>query len=143
MDACPTFPAPQIPADALGGGSVPHPKSGIASQVVEERLSDPQTGAQKGRKLARFALLPPGALWMIAEVFGFGAAKYADRNWEAGYPWSWSYDALQRHLNAFWDGEELDPESGLSHLAHAGFHILALLTYTRTNRAKDDRPKRG
>lgn len=139
MDACPTFPLEGASGD---GPSLPQ-KPNTISPLAEERLYDPQTGAQKGRKLARFALLPPGALWKIAEVFGFGAAKYADRNWEAGYPWSWSYDALQRHLNAFWDGEELDPESGLPHLAHAGFHILALLTYTRTNRAKDDRPKGG
>lgn len=63
-------------------------------------------------------------------------------NWRLGYDWSLSYDALQRHLNAFWSGEDLDPESGLPHLAHAAFHVNALLVYS--NRVFydqfDDRP---
>lgn len=118
----------------------------------ETRVTDPTSGAQKGQKLERFDLIPVPALQELARVYGMGAQKYAERNWEKGYAWSLSYAALQRHLNAFWNGEERDPESGLSHLAHAAFHVFALLTYagpappvgsgvfTGTNRGKDDRP---
>lgn len=89
------------------------------------------TGGQKGVKPQRHSLLPKHGLDVIAEVFGFGAAKYADHNWRRKYEWSKSYDALQRHLTAWWDGEDVDPESGLSHLGHAGFHILVLATWER------------
>ncbi|SRR6266576_175301 len=101
---------------------------------------------QKGSKLARFDLLPTDALWIIAEQFGIGAEKYAERNWEEGYNWSLSYAALQRHLTAFWGGEDMDPDSeGRSyHLGAAGFHIMAMLHYLLDGGygEYDDRPGR-
>jgi hypothetical protein len=106
---------------------------------TEERKKDPDTGGEKGVKLERYEFLPVSPLREVARVYGYGARKYADRNWERGYNWSWSYGALQRHVNAFWGGEELDPESGLPHLAHATFHLLALMEFGRTHPEKDDR----
>lgn len=107
----------------------------------EVRVTDPDTGGQKGEKPEAYALIPVEALAEIARVYGYGAKKYEPNNWRRGYTWSLSYSAMQRHLNAFWSGEELDPESGLPHLAHAGFHILTLLTYAAGEqyRSKDDR----
>lgn len=87
------------------------------------------TGGAKGVKEQRHDLLPRPALDRISEVYAFGAEKYADHNWRKRYEWSKSYAAAQRHMTAFWDGEDADEESGLSHLAHAGFHIFALLTW--------------
>jgi hypothetical protein len=88
------------------------------------------TGGQKGSKPARHDLVPVDPLAAIATVFGFGAKKYADNNWRKGYNWSLNYAAMQRHLMAFWSGEDNDPESGLPHLAHAGFHVMALLEFS-------------
>lgn len=87
------------------------------------------TGGEKGMKDERFDLLPKEALESISRIYAFGAIKYADHNWRKGYEWSKSFAALQRHLWAFWSGETYDSESGLPHLAHAGFHIFALLTW--------------
>lgn len=87
------------------------------------------TGGQKGVKPERHGLIPRKATAAIARVFGFGATKYADHNWRRGYEWDKSIDALQRHIDAFVDGETYDDESGLPHLAHAGFHIMVLLTW--------------
>src|SRR5690606_28371454 len=80
------------------------------------------TGAEKGTTIERFDLLPTQALAKIARHFGVGAAKYAPNNWRKGYEWSKSYAALQRHLHAFWGGEDYDEETGSPHLAAAGFH---------------------
>ncbi|MDR2880879.1 MAG: DUF5664 domain-containing protein [Azoarcus sp.] len=90
----------------------------------------------------RFDLLPPNALMDIATVMTEAAAsgKYGLREWEEGRPWGTHYAALQRHLQAFWAGQDLDEESALPHLAHAGFRILALLEYMRTHPELDDRP---
>lgn len=109
--------------------------------VTEVRLTDPNTGAQKGQKPQRFSLLPWVSLAAISEVYHYGATKYDAHNWRGGYPWSWSYDALQRHLSAWWEGTDKDSESGLSHLAHAGFHILSLLYYQIRGKGTDDRYK--
>lgn len=106
----------------------------------EIRVKNATTGGEKGQKLERFDLLPAGPLAKIARHYGVGARKYADRNWEKGYDWSLSYGALQRHLNAFWDGEDIDEETGSPHLAAAGFHVLALLEFMNTHPELDNRP---
>lgn len=106
---------------------------------TETRVVNETTGGEKGSKLARFDLLPTAPLKAIAEHFGRGAAKYEDRNWERGYDWSLSYAAMQRHLNAWWGGEDLDPELGSSHLAAVAFHVLALLEFEVTHPELDDR----
>lgn len=106
----------------------------------EVRVVNAQTGGAKGRKPQRFELVPMAALGRVAEVYAFGASKYEDHNWLRGYDWSLSFGALMRHLTAFWSGEDDDPESGLSHVAHAGFHVLALLTFAQRFPELDDRP---
>lgn len=98
-----------------------------------------RTGAQKGKKSSRMDLIPSRALMTAAKVYGFGAEKYSDNNWRSGYDWSLSYAALQRHLGQFWDGQDLDEESGLPHLAHAAFHVFALLTFMEEHPEFDDR----
>jgi hypothetical protein len=46
-----------------------------------------------------------------------------------------------RHIMAFNDGEDKDPESGLSHLAHAACCIMFLLEFEKTHQELDDRFK--
>lgn len=97
--------------------------------MSEEVRTTSRTGGQKGVKPERFSLLPKLALDAIARVYAFGEQKYAAHNWRRRYEWSKSYDSIIRHVTAFWEGETYDPESGLPHLAHAAFHIFALLTW--------------
>lgn len=93
-----------------------------------------------GDKL-RYDLVPPEALEEIVKILTFGAQKYTDRNWEKGINYGRVYGALMRHLQAFWRGEDVDPESGLSHLSHAGCCLFFLLTYDRRGMVEfDDRP---
>jgi hypothetical protein len=63
----------------------------------------------------RLDLLPIDPLRAIGKILTFGAKKYGDRNWEKGLKWSRVYGALQRHLFAYWDGEDTDEETGESH----------------------------
>lgn len=98
------------------------------------------TGGQKGVKPERFSLMPRKGLAWISRVFGFGAEKYDAHNWRRGYEWSKSFDALERHFQAAKDGETYDEESGLPHLAHAGFHILVLLTWLEEQGEGADNP---
>jgi len=96
---------------------------------MTEKRTVSSTGGEKGVKPQRYDLLPKPALDAISEVLAFGAEKYASHNWRRGYEWGKSYSALMRHMTAHWDGETLDPESGLPHLAHAGCHITFMLTW--------------
>lgn len=85
-------------------------------------------------------LIPVESLEEIGVVLRHGAEKYAPRNWEPGMRWGRCYAALLRHLFAWWRGEDRDPDSGLSHLAHAGCCILFLISYEHRRAGTDDRP---
>ncbi len=112
---------------------------GFKALRAEVRSVDPDTGAEKGVKLARHSLIPPKALTEIAEHYGVGAKKYADHNWRKGYDWSKSYDALSRHLTQFWDGEDYDEETGSKHIIAVAWHAIALSVFMDEQRDKDDR----
>lgn len=107
----------------------------------EVRVVNATTGGEKGAKPEAFGLLPWRALGDVARVYRMGSEKYRPHNWRKGYAWSLSLDAGLRHLAAFMEGEDRDPESGEPHLAHAAFHMLALLTFMREHPELDDRWK--
>lgn len=73
-----------------------------------ETRTTSSTGGQKGSKIERYDLVPPGPLRALATHFGRGAAKYADNQWRKGYPWSLTISALMRHLEAFREGLDYD-----------------------------------
>ena len=87
-----------------------------------------------------YHLLPPELMEGIAAVLQFGAAKYAPRNWEQGMAWSRPFSALMRHMWAWWRGEKADPETGMSHLWHAGCCLAFLIAYEQRRIGSDDRP---
>ena len=87
----------------------------------------------------RMDLLPPEALTEISKVLGYGAKKYSAHNWRKATEWSRYSAAALRHLNAWNAGEDIDGESGLPHLAHAGCCIMFLLALQQTAVGTDDR----
>jgi hypothetical protein len=57
---------------------------------------------------------------LVSKVRMFGAKKYARNNFKiTGFKYTRSLAAALRHIFAFLNGEDNDPESGLSHLGHA------------------------
>lgn len=85
------------------------------------------------------SLIDRYAIEQIAMVLAFGAQKYDAHNWRKGIAYSRLIDAALRHLYAFADGEDLDPESGLPHIAHAGCCIVFLLGMMNAHPELDDR----
>lgn len=112
----------------------------MSADSSEVRITNETTGGEKGQKLDRFDLIPAGPMRQVARHYGVGAQKYEDRNWERGYDWSLSIGALERHLNAFKRGEDIDEETESPHLAAVVFHALALLEFAETHPELDDRP---
>ncbi len=111
----------------------------MSAPSLGERITDPETGGQKDQKLERYDLVPSEAMDEVARVYGMGAKKYDDHNWGKGYKDGLSIQALERHVSQFKQGNNLDPESGLNHLAHAAFHCLALITFCKRGLGTDDR----
>lgn len=85
-------------------------------------------------------LIAPELIESLSLVLTYGAKKYADRNWEKGMNWSRPFGALMRHMWAWWRGEDKDPETGFSHLAHAACCLMFLITYETRKPTFDDRP---
>lgn len=84
-----------------------------------EQLKQPIGRKFDGGKL-EYGLLPPLALEETVKVLTFGAQKYERDNWQKVPDAKRRYfDALQRHVWAWKQGEQFDPESGIHHLAHA------------------------
>jgi hypothetical protein len=80
--------------------------------------------SNKGRKYdyekPQLYLLPPKTLYEVGKVLTFGAEKYDPHNWRKVDDLQNRYSsAAMRHILAHIDGEDLDEETGLSHLAHA------------------------
>jgi hypothetical protein len=70
----------------------------------------------------------PRAIEAVAAISTFGARKYAWKGWETVPEGVERYsDALVRHLVAEAKGQVLDPDSGLTHAAHAAWNALAVL----------------
>ena len=94
---------------------------------------------------ADWSLLPVDSVEEILKVLEFGKNKYAAHNWckGNGFLWTRPLNACLRHLFAWARGEDKDPESGISHLAHAGCNILFLLHFTLNKQRynQDDRYK--
>jgi hypothetical protein len=91
---------------------------------IEKDVKKSQNAKTGGRKFdggkLRYGLLPPLALKATTDVLTFGAEKYEADNWKKVPDSKRRYfDALQRHVWAWKEGEQIDPESGKHHLAHA------------------------
>lgn len=90
----------------------------------------------------RLDLIPPEAIEAIGRALTYGATKYSANNWREGAAWSRYYAAALRHLNAWNGGEDNDPETGLSHLAHAGACLTILIGSQASALGTDDRWRR-
>ena len=99
-----------------------------------------QSGGKKfDKQKTRLDLISPIALEEEGKVMTFGASKYGDNNWREGIAWSRVIGALLRHANAFNGGEDNDPETGISHLAHVRCCAAFILEYLSTHKELDDR----
>jgi hypothetical protein len=108
--------------------------------IKDKLVSDPLTGALKadGNK-NRLDLLPTRAITEIGMVLTYGAQKYTAENWRAGMDYSRLTGAAMRHLFAWIQGEDKDPDSGLNHIAHCATNLLFLLEMIITKTGKDTR----
>ena len=100
------------------------PISGPKGDGFIDKVKKSQMATTGGRKFdggkLEYGLLPPLALEETVKVLTFGAQKYERDNWQKVPDSKRRYfDALQRHVWAWKQGEINDNESGIHHLAHA------------------------
>lgn len=77
-----------------------------------------------------WSLLPLAEVEQVVDVLTYGADKYTRSGWRmVPEPRERYFSALMRHLAAWRRGEQLDPETGMHHLAHAATNCLFLLWF--------------
>lgn len=88
----------------------------------------------------RAELIPPKALMEIIKVLTYGAQKYSAGNYiKDGATYSRYYAAALRHMLQWQTLEDTDPETGLSHIAHAATNLIFLLSMIENGVSVDDR----
>lgn len=89
--------------------------------------------------------LVPETMTAVASLaFLDGALKYGRANWRiAGVRASIYIDAARRHLTAWFEGEDFDPDSGVHHLGHALACIGIVIDAGYAGKLVDDRQVPG
>lgn len=96
-------------------------------------------GERKNAGKLKWSLVSMTALEPLVQVLTFGAIKYDEHNWKKGLKYTEICESLQRHLNAFIDGEDNDPESKLAHVGHILCNAMFLSYMFRFRKDMDDR----
>ena len=104
-----------------------------AATAAPEKSLRHNTGKVQLREIS------PSFILGIGEVLTKSREKYAEGNWMGATNFSTPYESLQRHLQAFWAGEEFDKETGESHLLHAATNLMFLHFHQSSENGIDDR----
>jgi hypothetical protein len=94
-----------------------------------------------GRKKFAFSVMPFNVLVEVSLAMLEGALKYGRFNWRTGPPIRVSdyLDALMRHVTAYAEGQDIDPDSGRHHLVKAAATLFVLIDSILCGRVVDDR----
>lgn len=94
-----------------------------------------------GIKKVPFSTIPSEVMAEIGLAMMEGARKYGRHNYRVvGVRASVYYDALMRHITAWWEGEDIDPDSGLNHVVKALSSLTVLRDAMINEKLTDDRP---
>ena len=119
---------------------VPH-KYDLVAALPEVSPSEPDPKGSAGDKKTPMQFLPLSALDQVSHVMKLGAKKYGFRNWVTsdGVEINTYKGAILRHLMQYCDGEDVDPESGQSHIAHIAASCLIILDAEAHDKLIDNR----
>jgi hypothetical protein len=97
-----------------------------------------------GSRKAPLSTLPFRVLWRVGLAMLEGMVKYGRHNYRiAGVRASVYFDGLMRHMGAWWEGEDIDPDSGFNHIDKAIADLMVLRDSMLEGNWTDDRPPSG
>lgn len=97
-----------------------------------------------GIRKAPLSVVPMNVISELGVAMLEGALKYGRHNYRAvGVRGSVYYDAAMRHLIAYWEGEDTDPDSGVDHRVKAMACLTVWVDSSRQGNCTDDRPPRS
>lgn len=94
-----------------------------------------------GTKKVPLSTVPMPVIMEVGLAMLEGSRKYGRHNYRiVGVRASVYYDAIQRHINAWLEGEDIDRDSGLSHITKAIACLVVLRDSMMNENWVDDRP---
>lgn len=120
-------------------GVIEEPSCGGSAELVSTRNHINGEGLRHNSGKLPVHLVPPSAIFAMAEVLAAGAKKYPENNWRLGMSWNTVYASLMRHLLKWMGGEDIDDESGKPHTYHILTNAAFLVEYEKTCPQLDDR----
>lgn len=107
--------------------------------MTSEKPTNPKDAV--GIRKTPWSCLPIRVIGEVALALLEGARKYGRHNYrKMGVRSSVYYDATLRHLTAWFEGEDIDPDSGLSHVTKAIASLAVLRDSMIAGNWVDDRP---
>lgn len=131
-----------ISIELAGDGIAAHLSPDARGQIGFYPDDNPKTavGASKPSTNA----IPPIAILHLGKAMANGVAKYGKLNWRTNAVTTSVYtDAIERHMLAYRDGEDLAADSGAHHLAHVMACCAILLDAEACGKLRDDRGPKG
>lgn len=109
--------------------------------VIEETQKEENPKDTVGSTKVPISVVPATVLTELALGLAEGAIKYGKYNWRSvGVRYSIYYDATMRHLISHFEGEDIDPDSGLNHITKAISSLTVLRDAMIQGKWTDDRP---
>jgi len=132
-----------IPDDHHSSGPRPvHPVGDDAKLRQTVKDSNPKDAI--GSKKAPLSTLSMPVCFEVAAGMLEGGCKYGRHNYRViGVRSSVYYDATMRHLAAWWEGQDIDPDSGIHHVTKAIASLFVLRDAMIHGKVYDDRPPRA
>ncbi len=123
----------------MGSSRAESPKPEFAPGMKPTNPKD-AIGALK----AKFSTIPVGVMLEVGLALLEGAVKYGRHNYRGvGVRASVYYDAAMGHLGDWWEGDDIDTESNLSHVTKAIASLVVLRDAMMQGKLTDDRPPRS
>lgn len=134
--------------EGKGGTTIIIDEAENVSPELLEQLQLPMTTKETNPKdgigilKPSYHAVPVPVLYELGAALTEGACKYGGYNWRvAGVRTSVYIAATRRHIDSFWEGEDIDPDSGLSHITKAIASLTVLRDAQLNDMVKnDDRP---
>lgn len=111
----------------------------LVEEPVQRKATNPKDAV--GVRKAPISTVSGPVMAEVGVAMLEGARKYGRHNYRvSGVRASVYYDAAWRHFQQWWEGEDIDPDSGLHHLAKAAACIMVMRDSIIQGNWVDDRP---
>jgi len=115
-----------------------------SARAMESRTKATNPKDAIGSMKAKFSTVPMGVVLQVGLAMLEGMCKYGRHNYRAiGVRSSVYYDAIMGHIADWWEGQDIDPDSGLNHIDKAIASAFVLRDAINQGKLEDDRPPRS